>query len=358
MDSNRLFRFRSCFPEGVNNFLILDDRNIFYFTGFSGASAFLVPLDGECVLYVRGTNFEQACHEVKNVRVELLGFGESLFQRLRCDVSVSVGAKLAVDFVGVDVWLGLVGVFGGGCVVLGGDVIKGLRAVKSSGEVECIRRACEIADVGMRVAGEVIGVGVSELDVLAEVEYAMRRAGSGGVAFDTIVSSGVGSAFPHGACVRRVIGEGDLVVVDLGAVFGGYRSDVTRTFVAGRVSGRHREVFDVVMLAHDLAFEAVRSGVLCSEVDRIAREFLVRVGFGDCFVHNLGHGVGLDIHEAPVLGPNSRDVLKVGSVVTIEPGVYVVGFGGVRIEDTVLVTENGLERLTGVGYCLDCFSKV
>ncbi|MDR2204030.1 MAG: aminopeptidase P family protein [Nitrososphaerota archaeon] len=351
---NKLFNFRVRFPEDVANFLILDSVNVEYFTGFSGAVAFLVPRDGECVLYVSGTNFEQARHEVKNVRVELLRRGERLFDRVGCDVEVSVCAKLAVDVLSFEGWRFLVKVLGDdGCVVVLGDVVVGLRAVKLSEEVALIGEACRLADVGMGVACEVVGSGVSELEVAAEVEYAMRKRGSCGVAFNTIVVSGAVGAFPHGACGCRFIKEGDLVVVDLGAVVGGYRSDITRTFVVGRASGRQRKLFDVVREAQSLAIDAMHAGVGAANVDVLAREFIGDAGFGGYFVHNLGHGVGLAIHEAPVLGPVSADVLAVGNVVTVEPGIYIVGFGGIRVEDTVLVTDNGVKKLTKTPYTFE-----
>jgi Xaa-Pro dipeptidase len=350
---NKILKLKSQFPQCATNFLILNSANIIYFTGFSGATALLIPQDGESVLYVSGTNFEQAKHEVKNVRVELLKRGENLFQRVGQDVEVSVRAKLAVDSMSIDSWRGLVRVVGDeSCLVVAGGVVKGLRAVKSSDEVEFIRNACEITSVGVNVAYEVVEPGVSEQEVVTEVEYAMRKHDSMGTAFGTIVASGADSAFPHGSCKSRIIMEGDLVVVDLGAMVNGYRSDVTRTMVAGKISSRQQEIYGTVKAAQDLAVKAISAGVKAVDVDAVAMEIIGRTGFRDCFVHNLGHGVGLDIHEAPILSPDSKDVLEAGNVVTVEPGIYIVGFGGVRIEDTVLVTEEGVEKLTKAAYTL------
>jgi Xaa-Pro aminopeptidase len=353
LDNSRILEFKSLFPQDAANFLVLSSVNIVYFTGFSGASALLVPRDGESVLYVLGTNFEQAKHEVKNARVELVKRGESLFQRVCQDVEVSVRGKLAVDSISVERWRVLVKAAGGeDCLVVLGGVVEGLRAVKSSEEIEFICEACRIADAGINRAYEVVGPGVSEQEVASEVEYVMRKQGSMGAAFDTIVSSGANSAFPHGTRRSRIIMEGDLVVVDLGAVVGGYRSDITRTMVAGKIGSRQQEIFGTVKAAQDLAVKAIRAGVKAVDVDSVAREIVGRGGFRDYFVHNLGHGVGLEIHEAPTLGPDSKDVLEPGNVVTVEPGVYITGFGGVRIEDTVLVTEEGVKKLTSAPYTL------
>jgi Xaa-Pro dipeptidase len=350
---HNILKLKKQFPQDTANFLILNNTNITYFTGFDGATAFLVPQDGECVLYVSETNFEQAKHEVKGVKVEKLIRGQNLFQKICQDVKVSVNSKLSIDAVSIESWRVLAKIVGNeDFLVSSGDIVKGLRVVKSSDEVELIRRACRLADVGISTAYEVVEPGVSEQEVMTEIEYAMRKAGSSGVAFDTIVTSGANSAFPHGSCSKQVIMDGDLVVVDLGATVDFYRSDITRTIVAGKVRGKQQEVYGTVKAAQNLAVEAIRVGVEAAEVDSVARTFIGRAGFRDCFVHNLGHGVGLDIHEAPMLSPYSTDILKEDNVVTVEPGIYIVGFGGVRIEDTILVTNNGAEKLTNAAYSL------
>jgi Xaa-Pro dipeptidase len=269
-----------------------------------------------------------------------------------------VEAKLAVDSIDIENWRVLAKAVGGeDYLVALGDVVKNIRAVKSSYEIEFICEACRIASVGVCTAYEIIEPGVSEQEVISEVEYAMRKQGSNGVAFDTIVTSGAHSAFPHGSSKSRTIMDGDFVVVDLGAMVNGYRSDVTRTMVAGKISSRQQEMFDVVRVAQDLAVKSVRAGVRAAEVDTFVRDIVGRAGFRDCFVHNLGHGVGLEIHEAPTLGPDSKDVLEIGNVVTVEPGVYVAGFGGVRIEDTVLITAEGPKKLTNAAYTLQSARK-
>jgi len=351
--NRRIVELKNRFPQGTTNFLILNNTNIVYFTGFNGATALIVSQDGEGVLYVSETNFEQAKHEVKSVRVEKLVRGENLFQKICQTVKVSVNNKLSVDSISVESWRFLAKNVGSeDFLTVSGDVVRDLRAVKSFDEVELIRKACRIADVGISVACEVIEPGVSEQEVVTEVEYAMRKQGSNGVAFDTIVSSGVNSAFPHGSCRDRIIMDGDLVVVDLGAIVECYRSDISRTVVAGKISSKQREIYGIVKAAHELAVNAICAGVTAVGVDAVARAFIGRAGFGDCFVHNVGHGVGLDVHEAPVLGPCSKDVLKEGNVATVEPGIYVVGFGGVRIEDTVRVTRDGVEKITNSVYVL------
>lgn len=351
--NTKTLRLKEHFPQEAANFLFLNSINITYFTGFSGATTLLIPKDGESTLYVSGTNYEQAKHEVKNVKIEKLKRGENFFQKICQETKAAPDAKLAVDSIPIESWQALAKTAGDEkSLIAAGGLIKTLRAVKTAEEIELIREACRLADVGANTAFEVIEPGVSEQEVAAEVEYAMRKAGSSGTAFDTIIASGPSSAFPHGTCRSRTIEEGDLVIVDLGAVIDSYRSDITRTFAAGKVSSKQQEIYGTVKATQDLAFKAVKPGVKAVEVDATARAIINGTGFGDYFVHNLGHGVGLEVHEAPTLSPDSKDILEAGNVVTVEPGIYIVGFGGVRIEDTVLVTESGAEKLTSAAYKL------
>ena len=333
------------------NFLIFNPSNLTYFTGFSGATALLIPPQGENVLFVGGVNYEQAKSETEGLTVEILKRGENLMEKIAKQFPAE---KYAVDMLPIESWRLLAKAVGGeGKLEPAGSLIVKLRSVKDEREIQLIREACRLGDRGMQVASEVIRPGVKERDVAAEVEYAMRKSGSDGTSFDTIIASGSSSAYPHGSCSSRIIAEGDLVVVDLGATYNFYRSDMTRTFVAGKPSEKQRKIYETVKQANKKAFEAIKPSVAAAEVDGSARRVIEAAGFGEFFVHNLGHGVGLEIHEAPVLGPDSKDVLAAGNVVTDEPGIYLPGYGGVRIEDTVLVTADGAEKLTGEFYSLE-----
>ncbi len=326
------------------NFLIFNPTNILYFSNFSGATALLIPEKGENILYVSGVNYEQAKEEVKGLNVELLNRGENLFEKIARRIP---SQKLSVDTHQIESWRTLAKAVGGEEKLESANtLIRDLRIIKDEKEIELIRQACKLADIGIKTAAETIRPGIKEKEVAAEIEYAMRMAGSDGVAFDTIVASGYCCAYPHGTFLEKIIQEDDLVVVDLGAIYKNYRSDITRTFTAGRASEKQTRIYQTVKLAQQKAYEATKQGVLASEVDLAARRVIEEAGFGEFFVHNLGHGVGLEIHEAPILSPDSKDILEMGNVVTIEPGIYVPGFGGVRIEDTVLITRGVAEKLT------------
>ncbi len=345
---------QSTLKDKLDAFLILNSFNLTYLTNFSGATALLIPKCGEGILYVSAVNYEQAKAETKGITVELLKRGENLMEKIGSRAALGKPTKLAVDSVAIEGWRALAKAVGGeeNLEPLG-SVVREMRKVKDKDEIQLIREACNLANIGMQTASQTIRPGIKEKEVAAEVEYAMRKHGSDGTSFDTIIASGASSAFPHGSCSDRTIQEGDLVIVDLGATFNFYRSDMTRTFISGKASEKQVKIYETVKLAQEKAFQNIKANCPAKDVDAGARQVIETAGFGEFFVHNLGHGVGLEIHEAPILSPDSKDTLAVGNVVTDEPGIYLPGFGGVRIEDTILVTMNGAEKLTNGFYTLE-----
>jgi Xaa-Pro aminopeptidase len=190
--------------------------------------------------------------------------------------------------------------------------------------------------------------GVSERELALALEFALKRSGAEEKAFDFIVASGERGALPHGIASEKKIGRGELVTIDFGSRVNGYHSDETVTVAVGEIDDKAREIFDTVLAAHDQALAAVRPGISIVALDAVARGHIARRGYGEFFGHGLGHGVGLEIHEYPSLSPNSEGFIEEGMVITIEPGIYVPGLGGVRIEDTVVVTSDGYRCLTRI----------
>ncbi len=225
-------------------------------------------------------------------------------------------------------------------------IIENLRKRKTPEEIAHIRKAAQLADRGFEYILPFIKPGVREIEVALELEYFLRKHGSEGLAFGTTVASGERSAMPHGGASERIIQSGELVTLDFGCVVSGYCSDMTRTVAVGQVSAELQGIYQAVLEAQTLALEAVAAGKKGQELDALARDHLNQQGYGEYFTHGLGHGVGLFIHEAPGLGQTSEDVLEAGNIVTIEPGVYIPQVGGCRIEDLVLVTEQGHEVLS------------
>ncbi len=226
------------------------------------------------------------------------------------------------------------------------DIVWEQRMVKDAGEVELMREAGRLADAAMEALWEKLGVGVTENQLAAEASYAMMREGAEAHAFEFTVGSGPRSAYPHASNTERKITKGDLIVVDMGATYRGYCSDITRTFIAGKPDARQRNIYETVLRSHEATFSSMKPGVKCKEVDTVSRKVIEEAGYGVNYTHSLGHGVGLEIHEPPSVSQRSTETLYAGNVVSDEPGIYIRGYGGVRIEDTVLITNGGAERFT------------
>jgi Xaa-Pro dipeptidase len=336
----------------IQNFAVFNSANITYFSGFQGALALLFQKE-ENTLYVSQVNYEQAKAETKGFTINCLNRGNNLMEKIAHKANIKQKEKLAVDSLNVESWRNLAKAVGAEeKLELANSFIRDLRLVKDNQELEFIRKACKIAAEGMQAACENIKPGVKERQVVAEAEYAMRSKGSEGTGFDTIVASGPNSAFPHGSTSNRQICDGDLVMVDLGAIVGFYRSDITRTFVVGKPSEKQHKMFDTVINSQQVAVDFLKPDTLACQAYEVARQAIAQAGFGEC-VHNLGHGVGLEVHEPPTLSPLSKEFLSEGNVLTVEPGVYIPSYGGVRVEDTVLIGTNKAEKLTVAPYKLE-----
>ncbi|WP_269148246.1 M24 family metallopeptidase [Planococcus antarcticus] len=226
------------------------------------------------------------------------------------------------------------------------DLIEKIRMVKTPEEVSILKAAAKIADDAFEHICGFIRPGLKELEVSNELEFFMRKQGATSSSFDIIVASGLRSALPHGVASDKVIEKGDMITLDYGALYNGYISDITRTVAVGEPSAQMKEIYDIVLKAQELGVEKIGPGMSGIEADAIARDFIKSKGYGEAFGHSTGHGIGLEVHESPGLSFRSETVLEPGMAVTVEPGIYLPGIGGVRIEDDILITESGNERLT------------
>jgi Xaa-Pro aminopeptidase len=334
----------------ADGLLVTHLPNVFYLCGFTGSNAALLVFPGEMHLFTDGRYTLQAQQEAPAARVHI-GRQAAVAQAGKLIALRKRRGLLRLGFDPAHLsqaeWTGLKAAAGEGVrwKPLAG-LVESLREIKSPGELEAMRRA---AKLGSQVMEEVISLvrpGVSELELAAEADYRMRRKGAAGPAFDTIVASGVRSALPHARPTEKCLQKNELVVLDLGAILRHYCSDLTRTVYLGRAPGRVRRWYRAVEEAQRAALQALQPGQPAGKVDRAARRVLERCRLGRFFTHSTGHGLGTEVHESPRLGRGQKQEIRVGNVVTLEPGIYVEGVGGIRIEDDVAVHASGPEVLT------------
>lgn len=330
--------------EEVDAVLVTKIPNVKYFSGFSGDSGALI-VGKVRKLVTDGRYIEQAGNEAKNFLVvkHTEGLYKKIVEELKATGCKKIGIEGLVMTVAEHDYLAkeLKG------VELKSIVLDTIRQVKDAAEIACIKKACEIADRAFLKILEFIKPGVREVEVAAELEYFMRRFGSERAAFTTIVASGWRGSLPHGTATDKKICAGELVTMDFGAVFDGYHSDITRTICVGKISDEQKKIYNAVHAAQAYGLKVITAGAGGKDIDAAVRKNLEDAGFGKYFVHGLGHGVGLEIHEEPRLSKLSKcEKLLPNMIVTDEPGLYIENFGGVRIEDTVLVTNGTAESLT------------
>jgi len=350
---DRLARLRaSLAASGLEALLVTSLPNIRWLTGFSGSNAMVVVTPDECVLLTDFRYAAQVKLEVApavRVVIETASLWTALWGALRGMSAVEVLAFESAHVTHHDSarFLDPAGDGSRWRWRPALNLVEALRESKDAGEVALIREAVRIAEQALEATLPQVRAGVTELAIAGILESELRRAGSEGFPFETIVAAGVRSALPHARASAKVVEKGELLLIDFGAIHGGYCSDITRTFVVGaQPDARQREIHDAVREANGSASALVRAGMRGRDADALGRDYIHRLGFGEAFGHSLGHGIGLEIHEAPRLAKTAESPLPAGAVVTIEPGIYLEDWGGVRIEDDVVLTASGPEVLT------------
>ena len=346
MLKNRRSRLKPFFEDNALDAILFTNlTNIRYLCGFSGSDGVLLLTRGEAWFLCDSRYTTQASAEVGDAEIREYAAKYEAICSLISDKGIrrfgfEASHMLVSDFRQLTERLPgseLVGI---------GETLDAIRSRKDPGEIELLGRVAALASDSLQSVLTFIRPGLRESDLALELEIEMRRRGADGRAFDFIVASGVRGAMPHGKASDKLLRAGELVNIDFGAVKDGYHSDETVTVALGRPDEQGCEIHEIVRQAHDRAIAAVRPGMSCRDLDAIARDYIREQGYERCFGHGLGHGVGLDIHEKPVVSPRSETIIEEGMVFTIEPGIYVPGFGGVRIEDTVVVTADGCRLLT------------
>ena len=330
--------------------LVTNFKNVTYLTGFTGDDSYLLAtLDDELLItdprYT--TQLEEECPELK---LEIRVPGVQMLEAVTKVVEAARIERLGLEGNSATLSLqqSIAKMLPKLKLVTTENLVERLRMVKDSTEIEATRVACQQARRAFDVVRAALTPSMTEFEVATELAYQARRFGAKALSFAPIVAVGPRAALPHATPTQRQLSESDFTLIDWGANSGLYMSDLTRMVVTGKISPKLRKIYGVVLKAQLAAIDAIRPGLTCEQVDRVARKIITRAGFGKAFGHGLGHGTGLEIHEAPRLAVGQKTKLRPGMIVTVEPGIYVPGWGGVRIEDDVLVTRSGHEVLTDV----------
>jgi Xaa-Pro aminopeptidase len=333
--------------KNLDAILFFSKENIRYLCGFTGSSGVLLCRPHSRIFFTDSRYIEQAENEVIGAKVRPANLGTfEVYNYLDANGIRNVGIESAG--LTYQEFLILKKMLRRAKIKPLFDELQELRAVKAPQELKSIKNAVRIAESALREVMKLIKTGITESEIAIELEHCMKLNGSDELPFNVIVLSGKNTSLPHGRPGKRRLKKGDLILIDFGARSGGYCSDETVTFVFGGVNREQSMVYNAVNDARKYAIESIREGVKASEIDSVARGYLDKKGLAKYFGHGLGHGVGLAIHESPRLSNNSKTVLKSGMVLTVEPGVYIPGWGGVRLEDMVEVNEKGAKILTGV----------
>ncbi|MEW6228768.1 MAG: Xaa-Pro peptidase family protein [Bacillota bacterium] len=345
--TGRLCKLReSLRAHEIDALLIMRPENMRYMTGFTGSSGAALVSQDHAILLTDFRYIEQATGEAPLYRV--VKHGVKMVDGLK-----EVVAEMGVGSLGFEPDVltykqheTFAAALEGTRLVPVEGAVEGLRMVKAEFEIDEIRRAEAIGDAAFSHILEVMKPGMTENEVALELEWFMRKNGAERIGFDVIVASGARGAMPHAGASGKRLAAGELVVLDLGAVVEGYRGDMTRTVSLGKATSEQRKVYDIVLRAQEAALEGIAAGLKGEEAHAIAQKIIEEAGYGDRFGHGLGHGVGLAVHEEPRLAPSSTTELAPGMVVTVEPGIYLPGSFGVRIEDLVVIEETGIRNLT------------
>lgn len=331
--------------NGLQAVLLISDPNRNYMSGFTGEESYSVITDEKAIFITDSRFTEQARQQVKDYEiVEYKGAFPEFLANLTKELKVK-NLGFEQDVVSYSTYITYKEKLQCELVPMNG-IVEELRIIKDKKEVECIKKAAAIADKAFEHMLHFIKPGMTEREIGLELEFFMKKAGAKDLSFTSIIASGIRSSLPHGSATDKVVNEGEFLTLDFGCIVEGYCSDMTRTIVIGKPSEKMLEIYNTVLEAEERALKAIKPGISGAELDKIARDYITEKGYGSYFGHGLGHGVGRQIHEMPHVNYRGTNALKVGMVITDEPGIYIPDFGGVRIEDLILITEEGYEVLS------------
>ncbi len=343
----RLEEFRKALRKNkeCQNILVTDHTNIRYLCGFSGSCGYLLVTPKDAWFFTDFRYQEQSAREIGDAaRIEIFYNNsiETIFKRVKACKIKTLGVEKSIS---LQLYLNYVEEFKGEIKPVP-DFVRILRQRKDAEEIKSIKKAFAIADKAFAMLIREIVPGMTETEVAARLEYHMKCNGSENPSFETIIASGPNSSCPHAHPTSRKLKKGEMVKIDFGATFNGYHSDMTRTIFLGPATAKFKEIYEIVASAQQAAINELAVGKSCRDIDKTARDLIAEAGYGDNFGHGLGHSLGLEIHEMPSLSAKCEMKIEPGMIFTVEPGIYLPGWGGIRIEDTFIVEEKGLVKLT------------
>ncbi|NOY89548.1 MAG: aminopeptidase P family protein [FCB group bacterium] len=343
MSKNRINILRKkIWAENLDGLIITHLDHIRYLTGFTGSAGLLIIRKKEADFFTDFRYKDQAAKQVKGAQVKIVKSDPiaALKDYPQFNIKNYVYGY-AGEYLSVNARKRLRENFSDALLVASDKVFEDLGWVKEAEEIKNIKKAVEISDIAFERILNIVEPGVREMELAAELEYQMKMLGSEKPAFETILASGYRSALPHGTASTKKLKKGELVTFDFGATYDGYVSDITRTVVLGKATPKQKKIYNLVLKAQLAGIKKVKAGVFAKAVDESSRKIITKAGFGKNFGHGTGHGIGYYVHLGPRVSPLSKDKLMANNVITIEPGIYISGWGGVRIEDDVLVTKTG-----------------
>ncbi|MCX5706716.1 MAG: Xaa-Pro peptidase family protein [Candidatus Omnitrophica bacterium] len=336
--------------EKLDGFIVSSEANISYLSGFKSCDAYLLVTHKDVIYFTDSRYIEEARGRLKGTGITLKKINGFTF-KLIADSCLELGLK-RVGFEGrvlpyaeyqkIKQYLKRKVE-----LISKHSLVEGLRQIKEPGEIANIKKAIQITSLAFKFIKKILKPGVKELELAAELERIIRYHGASGSAFDVIVASGPHSSFPHHAPTNRKIKADQPVLIDIGAEYKGYKSDLTRVFFLGKINTLGRRIYGIVQEAQEKAFEKIKPGIEIAEIDAASRGYIAKKGYSEFFGHNLGHGIGLEIHESPSISPKNNETLKPGMVFTVEPAIYLPGKFGIRLEDIALITKDNCEVLSG-----------
>ncbi|MFC0277213.1 M24 family metallopeptidase [Enterococcus devriesei] len=342
----RIEKLRALMEKAIiDAYLVTSPANLRYLTNFTGTAGMALITLEQAFFITDFRYIEQASEQIQGMTI-IQHQGDIVSEILKLMESESVNVLGFEDAVMTYADYSIFEEVIDAELAPASGLIEKLREQKDDGEIAIIEKACAIADEGFDHVLKMIRPGMTEIEVANQLDFYMRSLGASGTSFETIVASGARSALPHGVASEKMIEQGDLITLDFGCVYQGYVSDITRTFAIGDPGQQLKDIYQIVLEAQKKVLEVAQAGVTGSQLDAVARDFISEAGYGEAFGHSTGHGIGMEIHEGPNISRSNDEPLMEGNVITDEPGIYLPGLGGVRIEDDLVILAEGNRILT------------